>query len=214
MFLVQLITSKNYKIKRVTSLEYSFHFTYICIMTKREAIIDAAIKLLTENGVHNTPMSAIAKEAGTGMGTIYNYFPNKEILINEIYVSIKQKEEVLYQAFDQGKPIKTQFEAYFTSTIDFFIENPMYFQFMEQLHASPIITEESKAAGYKSVDSVLQLLEKGKKDLIIKNIALNELLMFVGGAVLSYLRWYFSNLDQSNNSLANQTIMLWDAIKG
>ena len=53
-------------------------------MTKKENILSAALSLLTQKGVHNTPMSAIAKSAGTGMGTIYNYFPNKELLINEI----------------------------------------------------------------------------------------------------------------------------------
>ena len=45
--------------------------------------------LLIENGVQGTPMSAIAKEANTGMGTIYNYFPTKEDLINSTYIYIK-----------------------------------------------------------------------------------------------------------------------------
>jgi AcrR family transcriptional regulator len=44
---------------------------------KKEQIIKAAMKLLTERGVQATPMSAIAKAANTGMGTIYNYFATK-----------------------------------------------------------------------------------------------------------------------------------------
>ena len=61
-------------------------------MNKRASIQLAALKLLAVNGLHATPMSAIAKEAGTGMGTIYNYFPNKEVLINSLYVSVKEAE--------------------------------------------------------------------------------------------------------------------------
>lgn len=182
-------------------------------MNKKEAILSAAITLLTEKGVHNTPMSAIAKAAGTGMGTIYNYFPNKDILINTIYISIKHQEKELFSEFDATKSIKTQFETYYTAMIDFFIANPTYFKFMEQLQASPIITKESRNEGGKSITEVNKLLVKGQQDGIIKSINIDELLMFIGGSILSYLRWYFSQNHTKKATLNNQLHMLWDAIK-
>ncbi|TPN82990.1 TetR/AcrR family transcriptional regulator [Aquimarina algicola] len=182
-------------------------------MNKKEAILLAALHLITKKGVHNTPMSAIAKAANTGMGTIYNYFPNKEKLINELYINIKKKEKEIYATFEPNRPIKTQFEDYFISTINFFTSNPLYFKFMEQLHASPIITEQSRNEGYKSVDTVLQLLIKGKEERIIKDIDINELFTFIGGAVLSCLRWYFSQTATSDISIKSQSQMVWDGIK-
>ncbi|WP_027472091.1 TetR/AcrR family transcriptional regulator [Saccharicrinis fermentans] len=182
-------------------------------MSKKEKILLAALKILTEKGIHNTPMSAIAKVAGTGMGTIYNYFSNKDLLINNIYVFIKDRERSVFLDFDLGAPIKTQFENYLTSIIEFFIENPAYFNFMEQLQASPIITQESREEGEKSVAPVLQLLVKGKQERIIKDIELDEILMFVGGAILSYVRWYFNREEVESASLKNQIQMVWDAIK-
>ncbi|WP_040280042.1 TetR/AcrR family transcriptional regulator [Psychroserpens damuponensis] len=182
-------------------------------MNKKEAILSAAITLLTEKGVHNTPMSAIAKAAGTGMGTIYNYFPNKDVLINTIYVSIKHEEKDLFLDFDANKSIKTQFETYYTAMIDFFIANPTYFKFMEQLQASPIITEKSRNEGVKSITEVNKLLVKGQQERIIKDINIDELLMFIGGSILSYLRWYFGQKETNKVSLNNQMHMLWDAIK-
>ena len=182
-------------------------------MNKKDAILSSALTLLTEKGVHNTPMSAIAKEAKTGMGTIYNYFPNKEILINEMYVSIKEKEKSIFIDFDSSKPIKTQFENYFAAIIAFFQENPIYFKFMEQLQASPIITEESRSKGEDSVVSVLKLLTNGQKERIIKSIDLDEILVFIGGAIMSYLRWYFNQSQTKPSSLKNQVNMVWDAIK-
>ncbi|WP_282038506.1 TetR/AcrR family transcriptional regulator [Saccharicrinis aurantiacus] len=182
-------------------------------MSKKELIVDAAIELITQNGIHNTPMSAIAKKAGTGIGTIYNYFRNKDILINYIYVSIKKEEEYIYNAFDPNMAIKTQFETYFIATIDFFKSEPNYFKFMEQLQASPLITPDSKAEGEKAIKYVGELLNKGKSDRIIKNISNAELLMFIGGTVLSYLRWFFSSNAANTNSISNQVTMLWDAIK-
>ncbi|AWV97448.1 TetR/AcrR family transcriptional regulator [Arcticibacterium luteifluviistationis] len=182
-------------------------------MNKKEAILSSALTLLTETGVHNTPMSAIAKAAGTGMGTIYNYFPHKDILINEIYVSIKEKEKSIFLAFDASKPVKTQFENYFTAIITFFVENPIYFKFMEQLQASPIITEESRNKGEESVVSVVKLLANGQKERIIKDIELDEILVFIGGAIMSYLRWHFNQTETKSSSLQNQINMTWDAIK-
>lgn len=183
-------------------------------MSKKQHIIEAALKLLSEKGVHNTPVSAIAKEAGTGMGTIYNYFADKDALINEIYVFIKKEEESVFLSPASNHPIKIEFEIYYESMISFFIQNADSFRFMEQLQASPIITTESKNVGYKAIEPVMQLLRKGQEEQIIKNIALDELLQLIRGSLLSYLRWYFKEVRGiESKALQNQIIMVWDAIK-
>ncbi|WP_281612688.1 TetR/AcrR family transcriptional regulator [Flammeovirga sp. SubArs3] len=182
-------------------------------MSKKENILSSALELLTENGIHNTPMSEIARVAGTGMGTIYNYFPTKEILINEVYISIKAQEISIFTDFDKQQPIRTQFEMYFRSAISFFINNPMYFKFIEQLQASPVITDESRKFGRKSIAPVVELIQNGQKQRIIKDIPIDEILTFIAGAILSYLRWYFNQTETKDSSLKNQMNLLWDAIK-
>lgn len=183
------------------------------MVNKKENILSSALELLTEKGVHNTPMSAIAKAAGTGMGTIYNYFPNKASLINEVYVSIKAQETAVFTNFDKEKPIRTQFEFYFESAISFFINNPIYFKFIEQLQASPVITNESRTFGKKSIAPVIELIDNGQQQRIIKNIPPDELLTFVVGSIISYLRWYFNQSETKKTSLKNQMNLVWDAIK-
>ncbi len=195
-------------------MECLFQKEYICPVNKKENILRSALELLVTKGVHNTPMSAIAKNAGTGMGTIYNYFPTKDELINELYVSIKEQENTAFPDFDETQPIKSQFEGYFKDIILFFIDNAQYFMFMEQIRASPIITEESKKKGLATVLPVYDLLNKGKELLIIKNIETDELIQFMGGAVVSYLRWYHSQERVPSNSIQNQVNMVWDGIKG
>lgn len=175
--------------------------------------MDAALDLLVVKGVHNTPMSEIAKAAGTGMGTIYNYFPNKDDLINEIYIEIKRKEEALFLKVDTSQPIKTQFENYLKSIIVFFVENPRYFHFLQQLEASPIITEENKRNGRKSVDLMAILLEKGQKNRILKSIEMDEMLVFIGGAISSYLKRNLRTPEKPMSSLVNHLQMVWDGLK-
>ena len=41
---------------------------------KREAIVQAALKLIAVHGFHGAPMSMIADMAGVGTGTIYSLF--------------------------------------------------------------------------------------------------------------------------------------------
>ena len=183
-------------------------------MNKKELIIRAALELLVENGIHATPMSAIAKHAGTGMGTIYNYFKTKNDLINAIYVIVKQEEEVFLSSIDSQKPIKTQFEYYYSRMINFYIQNPLYFKFIEQLQASPIITQETKSEGFKAINKVINLIEKGQKERILKNIQLSEILQFTAGTIISYMRWYFNREETKKKiGIENHLKMVWDAIK-
>jgi len=51
---------------------------------KREAILAAALRLLARLGLHNTPMSAVAREAGVAAGTLYLYFPSKEAVFKAL----------------------------------------------------------------------------------------------------------------------------------
>jgi AcrR family transcriptional regulator len=50
---------------------------------KKEALLNAALKLIACQGFHAAPMSQIAEEAHIGVGTIYRYFKNKEELIGK-----------------------------------------------------------------------------------------------------------------------------------
>ena len=48
----------------------------------KEQIIEEAKRQLFENGYAKTTIRSVAKACGIGVGTIYNYFPSKEMLIS------------------------------------------------------------------------------------------------------------------------------------
>ncbi len=54
-------------------------------MEKYELILDAALKVIAENGFHGSQISKIAKEAGVADGTIYLYFKNKEDILISLF---------------------------------------------------------------------------------------------------------------------------------
>ena len=55
-------------------------------MNKRELIIEAAIKVFARDGLEKGKIADIAKEAGIGKGTVYEYFSSKE----DIFQAIEQ----------------------------------------------------------------------------------------------------------------------------
>lgn len=172
------------------------------------------MKLFIDYGVQATPMSAIAKAANTGMGTIYNYFATKEELINGIYLYIKQDE--IKKLFDEAGnvPVKKNFDLYFRALIVYFFENPVHFQFMDQFHNSPIITPETKQEGAKAVEPLSALIAKGQEQGIIKNISFEEILHFVNGGLMGFIRWVLnSKIEVTAQLTDNQVRIAWDAIK-
>ncbi|MBN2600706.1 MAG: TetR/AcrR family transcriptional regulator [Candidatus Marinimicrobia bacterium] len=53
--------------------------------TKRQRIINAAIKIFAEDGVSNGKIAKIAEKAGIGKGTIYEYFSSKEEIFAAVF---------------------------------------------------------------------------------------------------------------------------------
>jgi len=49
--------------------------------SRRNQILEAALKVWVRDGFHRAPVEAIAREAGLAKGTIYLYFPTKEAVL-------------------------------------------------------------------------------------------------------------------------------------
>lgn len=55
--------------------------------TARAAIIDAAEELIATKGMQGAPLVQIAKRAGIAVGTLYNYFVDREALVQALFES-------------------------------------------------------------------------------------------------------------------------------
>lgn len=69
----------------------------------RQRIIDAAMDLFTEQGVNNTPVSAIIQQADIAHKTFFNHFPTKNHLLIHIAGQYAEYAFVLFkQAGEKG----------------------------------------------------------------------------------------------------------------
>jgi AcrR family transcriptional regulator len=55
--------------------------------TVRVAILDAAEELIAKHGLHSTALVQIARRAGVAVGTLYNYFTDRDALIRGLFES-------------------------------------------------------------------------------------------------------------------------------
>lgn len=183
-------------------------------MEKREKIIQAAMLLLTDNGVQATPMSAIASAASTGMGTIYNYFATKEELINAIYLYIKEEEARTLMAPFANESVKRGFDHFYETLILYFIRHPLHFRFMDQFHNSPILTDATKEEGLKVMGAFMMLMAKGQEQGILKQIHFDELFHFLHGGIMGFVRWVLTDNIPVNKTLVDSQLRIaWDAVK-
>jgi len=117
---------------------------------KRDAILAAALRLITRFGLHNTPMSAVAREAGVAVGTVYLYFPSKEAMINALYLHVlEDRNRSLYNGLpDATDPPLDPREGLWRTwhgLARWHLENEEGSNLIAQCRASGILSEETRA---------------------------------------------------------------------
>lgn len=134
------------------------------VKDKRTAIMDAALKLFTERGFHGTSTAQISKEAGVATGTLFNYFPTKEDLINSLYFEVKGQlsksmgKEIEAQSTFQGKLRKI-----WSNLINWGVDNQEEFLFAGQFCSSPYISKFTREEVMKEYVFLHELVDEGIK---------------------------------------------------
>jgi len=138
---------------------------------KRNALITATIELVNSNGFHATPMSKIAKMAKVSPATIYLYFENKQDLVNTTYIEVKANyTKYAFATYHNNMTVKNGFEVIWKRIADFKLKETKNAMFLAQCDNTPIIDESCRQEGIKHLKPLIDLLDRGKKEGIIKPI--------------------------------------------
>ncbi|MEM7348388.1 MAG: TetR/AcrR family transcriptional regulator, partial [Chloroflexota bacterium] len=138
--------------------------------SKRIAISNAAIELITTIGFADTSMSKIAKAAKVSPATIYVYFENKEDLLNQIFLMVKREYSDAIQAgFDDSLSIEEGFRLMFENGCRYSLTQPVRFTFSEQFNHSPLVNRVSREEGSTYYNTMKDLFERGKKEGILRD---------------------------------------------
>lgn len=92
-----------------------------------DAVLDAAIKLLKRNGATSLTTNRIADMAGVSIGSVYQYFPNKQAIFIALHRRhIRQVDDVVARALKQGEnlPLADAVSALLAGIVKLHIADP------------------------------------------------------------------------------------------
>jgi AcrR family transcriptional regulator len=120
---------------------------------KRKQILTAALHLFTTRGFHATPTSRISKEAGVSTGTLFHYFPDKNTLIDQLYLTVKREMGDFVRSEDSpSDPVNIRLQKCFIRYIRWGISSPDKARFIEQFHHSPNISRDIRIIACEELD--------------------------------------------------------------
>ncbi|PJJ53171.1 TetR/AcrR family transcriptional regulator [Hymenobacter chitinivorans] len=107
-------------------------------LDKAEAIRQAALAMIVEEGFHGLSMPRLAARAGIAPGTIYLYFQNRQDLLDTLYLEVRQQgDAAMLAGFDATMPLATGLRVLWHNTFHYFVAHPLEFAFTEQFINSP-----------------------------------------------------------------------------
>lgn len=184
-------------------------------MNKKEAIYQATIDLVISEGIHNTPMSKIAKKAGISVGTIYLYFKNKEDLIGKLYMDLKKRMgEAIHKVDIKNLDTEAIFKAYWIGLYNYFSKDPKALQYMEQLRFSTYISakqhEEAEIYYMPIINFFAEAMQMGK----IKRMSIPIVASMQHAVVSNLVYQKISRLAEVNvDELESVCQSCWDGLK-
>lgn len=142
------------------------------VKDKKTAIMGAALKLFTERGFHGTSTAEISKEAGVATGTLFNYFPTKEDLINSLYFEVKgQLSQSMGKEIEVQSTFQEKFRKIWSNLIKWGVDNQEEFLFVGQFCSSPYITKFTREEVMKEYVFLHDLVNEGIKTGAIRDFS-------------------------------------------
>jgi AcrR family transcriptional regulator len=114
-----------------------------------EAIIDAAEEVAAERGLENTSIAAIAERAGVAAGTLYNYFPDREALLQSWFAQRRKEMVPRIEAAAKAHahlPFEKWLRAYLEDLFLVFEEKRQYIRVMSTLDQKAMRIKDKQPA--------------------------------------------------------------------
>lgn len=132
----------------------------------KQAILEAAISLFSENGYDNTSIENIAKIAGVGKGTVYGYFQTKKDIIKGFCeYELEQIHMKLVNGSNQDAPILEQMLTIYMTEFHHVTQNREFgrLYMRESVFPSDSDAQDNQEIDDKYFQILFPILEKGQE---------------------------------------------------
>ncbi|NMH68203.1 TetR/AcrR family transcriptional regulator [Bacillus sp. RO3] len=136
---------------------------------KREDILQAAVKLYSENGFAETTIAAIAKEAGVSFGSVFTYFSTKEVLFEAAILEPLEDIKPYFVEIEErykGSPLEMVKEM-IDCQLDVFSKKKEFLRLSQQVLARPerypVLFEELSRFVDAFAESIFPIIKEGQE---------------------------------------------------
>ena len=181
---------------------------------KYHRILEAAVKVFSEQGFFQSTVSQIAKEAGVADGTIYLYFKNKDdILVHffsfrtrQVFARLREEVEQADNTIDKLRNLVRRHLEEFQSD-----RNMAVVYFTETHKSHRLVEQQIKEMSKMYLDIVAEIVEQGQEEGIIrKDLYLGLVKRFIIGAVDEVINtWLHSEGKYDLVSMADPLVELF-----
>lgn len=173
---------------------------------KPEDILAAAVAVFHEEGI-NVSTARIAKAAGVSNGSLFNYFPTKQALIDALYLSIKSDLVAAVGQLDPAEPIEIRMRQIWQRWLGWARAHPDAHRVVNLLGQSGMTTPKAQAAGEALLSGPVAVLDEAFQHGLLVDLPLEHL----GALIQHHLdQAVTSNLDDAQAALAFD--VLWNGI--
>lgn len=157
--------------------------------SRRESVIQAALRLFAKKGYHATSMQDIAEALGIQRGSIYHHIESKEDLLYEIMESsIKKLTEPVEEIVSMPLPAGRKLRRFIEARLDMIVSlRPELSVFLQELKSLPPARRQTIVAYGDHYEGLL-------RRIIREGVASGEFrevdVKFAGFTVLSICNWF------------------------
>ena len=175
------------------------------------------LDLIHEEGLQSVTFSKIFKRADVGSGTIYNYFANKEELVNAVYKKARMlMGEYMLQGYDPEASLYERFKCLQLNRLKLRHSLSEGISVYRQLFLLAVhITRAPQRWTIPEipVEVVLSLIVEGQKQGLFKEMDTHLCHQFIHGIMTSILKGYYVRKYPLNESQTQQDLeSSWKAL--
>jgi AcrR family transcriptional regulator len=157
--------------------------------SKIDVIFEATLKIVLKTGFNGLKMADVAKAAGLATGTLYIYFKNKEVLINELFLSLKTaKTHRLLAVYNAKDSFEVNFRNLWFNYLELSLNEPERMLFIEQFAHTSLLTKKTKALGDELLKPLEEFLQQGIQQKKVRKLPIPLLLSQLMGPIYEIVK--------------------------
>lgn len=183
---------------------------------KRIAIRNAAVAEVLHSGLAGASVARIAKRASVSAGTIYLYFPNKEALLQQIYLEIKAEfHHAMMLEVSTSVSHGDNINRMWFCLLAWLQNHPNDFLFSEFINSSQLLDDVGQAEIRQMADEVSHLLQSAIDDGTLAKTPLPAIKAVLIAPMLHLMRQAAIMKTEIDPSTMETTFaLIWEAVRG